>query len=56
MMIKAPFASADVVTKLMTGKFPGVPRVMVPWVDVRDVALAHLKAADCKPNEWYIVV
>lgn len=26
----------------MAGKFPGMPKIMFPIVDVRDVALAHL--------------
>lgn len=28
----------------MTGKFPGMPKIMMPVVDVRDCAQAHLKA------------
>jgi len=32
----------------MSGKFPGTPRVMYPVVDVRDVALAHLRAIKVK--------
>ena len=55
-LVKAPNETASLVTKLMTGKLPGCPRVMVPWVDVRDVAVAHLKAVDSKPNERYVIV
>lgn len=28
----------------MNGEFPGMPKIMMPIVDVRDVALAHLQA------------
>jgi len=28
----------------MSGAFPGMPKIMFPIVDVRDVALAHLQA------------
>ncbi len=30
--------------KLLSGKFPGMPKVMMQIVDVRDVAQAHLQA------------
>lgn len=28
----------------MTGEFPGMPKIMAPVVDVREVAFAHLQA------------
>ncbi len=36
--------SLAVVTQLMNGAMPGVPRIGFPVVDVRDIAAAHLKA------------
>ena len=55
MFIKCPFASQTYITKMMRGKLP-VARVSVPIVDVRDVAIAHLKAVTCKPNERYALL
>ena len=34
----------------MTNKFPGIPNIFQPIVDVRDCANAHLKALTCSPN------
>ena len=39
-------ASADIVSKLLTGAVPAIPRVGFAPVDVRDAADAHLTAAD----------
>jgi dihydroflavonol-4-reductase len=36
--------SSELIRKLMRRELPGVPRVMIPLVDVRDVATAHLAA------------
>ena len=33
----------------MTGKFPGLPNIFLPMVDVRDVAEAHLRAITMNP-------
>jgi dihydroflavonol-4-reductase len=41
-LISGDFSSGQVVMKLLSGKFPGMPRIMMPLVDVRDVAQAHL--------------
>lgn len=41
-MITGDFSSGLIVRKLMSGKFPGMPKIMFPVVDVRDVAFAHL--------------
>ena len=38
----AYFSSGDILRKMMMGEFPGLPKVMMPIVDVRDVAKAHL--------------
>lgn len=54
-LIKAPFESGEIIYKMMMGKFPGVANIMLPVVDVRDVALSHLRAVDCKPNVRILV-
>lgn len=41
--------SAEVVMKIMRGKYPGMPEVYMSLVDVRDVALAHLNAIILNP-------
>jgi len=38
------FTSGDVISKILTGEFPGFPDIRFPTVDVRDVAQAHLEA------------
>lgn len=30
------------IMKIMSGKFPGMPKIMFPIIDVRDIAFAHL--------------
>jgi nucleoside-diphosphate-sugar epimerase len=42
-IIAGDFSSGQVIKKIMTGEFPGMPKIMMPVVDVRDVALAHLQ-------------
>ena len=39
----------------MTGKFPGIPKINMAIVDVRDCAIVHLKAITCPPNKRYIL-
>ena len=36
------FSSGDIIKKVMTGGLPGIPKIKMPMVDVRDVAQAHL--------------
>jgi dihydroflavonol-4-reductase len=43
-LITGDFSSGQIVIKLLSGKFPGMPKLMMPIVDVRDVAHAHLQA------------
>jgi nucleoside-diphosphate-sugar epimerase len=43
-LVKKHFTSADTIKKIMMGKYPGLPNIYVPLVDVRDVADAHIKA------------
>ncbi|TNV77432.1 hypothetical protein FGO68_gene210 [Halteria grandinella] len=38
------FASGEFMSDLLSGKFPRMPKVMIPLVNVRDVAKAHLLA------------
>ena len=37
-------ASTQIVTQLITGQFPMIPALSFPFIDVRDVAILHLKA------------
>lgn len=39
-------SSVDVVRMILSGKYPGMPRLMFPIVDVRDVALMHRLALE----------
>ena len=39
---KAQFSSGDIIKKLMMKELPGLPKMQMPIVDVRDVAEAHL--------------
>lgn len=43
-LVKSQFSSGDLVKMLMVSCSPGMPHVSVPFVDVRDVAQAHLQA------------
>jgi dihydroflavonol-4-reductase len=38
--------SAEIIRMFLTGKYPGVPRLAIPCVDVRDVARAHRLALE----------
>ena len=38
------FASGRAIEAVMLGEYPGLPRVSFPIVDVREIALAHLRA------------
>jgi len=41
---KASFSSGDIVKRVLMNDLPGMPKVSMPIVDVRDVATAHLNA------------
>ena len=43
-LITGDFSSGQVIMKLLSGKFPGMPKIMMPIVDVRNCAEAHLQA------------
>ena len=40
--VGAGFSSGEIISKFMEGEYPGVPKVMISLVDVREVAEAHL--------------
>jgi dihydroflavonol-4-reductase len=43
-------------SKIMRGKYPGMPDIYLPIVDVRDVADAHLRAITMEsPTGRYIM-
>lgn len=49
-------SSTMMATKIMRHKYPGLPDVYMAYVDVRDVAIAHLKAiTNSFPNGRYIL-
>mmetsp|Transcript_6783 Transcript_6783/g.5931 ORF Transcript_6783/g.5931 Transcript_6783/m.5931 type:complete len:349 (-) Transcript_6783:48-1094(-) len=49
LLTKCECSSADILSKLLRGKFPGLPNIYIPMVDVRDVAEAHLRALTRAP-------
>lgn len=42
--IKSDFSSGELIARFMSGKVPGMPKIMLAVVDVREVAQAHLEA------------
>ena len=50
--------SADIIVKMMKGKFPGTPKMGFPIIDVRDVAKAHFNALenDISIGQRYAIV
>ena len=40
----AHFSSGDMIKQIMMGEMPGLPKIQMPVVDVRDCATAHLEA------------
>lgn len=45
-MVTTDFTSGEIVRQLLTGMLFAVPKINYPVVDVRDVALAHLRAVE----------
>ncbi|TNV77275.1 hypothetical protein FGO68_gene7656 [Halteria grandinella] len=43
-LIPGDFASGQMLGSILSGKYPGMPKISLAIVDVRDVALAHLQA------------
>lgn len=56
-LITGDFSSGQIVMNFLSGKFPGMPKIMMPIVDVRDVARAHLQAIliDDAKNKRFIL-
>ena len=44
-------ASADLMIRIMTGKFPAIPAIYFTVVDVRDIAMLHVKALKNKESD-----
>lgn len=42
--VKSDFSSAEIICNILSGKYPGLPRLNMSVVDVREVAQAHLEA------------
>jgi dihydroflavonol-4-reductase len=42
--VGAGFNTGDLITNIIEGKYPGVPKIMIPLVGVTEVAEAHLQA------------
>lgn len=57
-LIGPGFASGDLVGKIMMGKYPGMPKIKMGSVDVREVAQAHLNGVkvDEAKNQRFILV
>ncbi len=51
-------AALKIIEALISSKFPGLPKVTLPLVDVRDCALAHLNALKIEEsaNNRFILV
>ena len=43
-LLSSATSSIEAFAKILNGEYPGIPKLMFPHVDVRDVALAHLNA------------
>ena len=56
--VGAGFSSGDLITNIMNGKYPGLPRISMPVVDVRECATAHLNAIKLQEaaNKRFVLV
>ena len=45
-LVGGTFASGKLVSMVMNGEFPRFPRISFGYVDVRDVADAHIRALE----------
>jgi dihydroflavonol-4-reductase len=52
------FTTAEFIEQTLMGKVPGVAKMMFPMVDVRDAALAHVRAVEVEQakNQRIIIV
>ena len=55
LLFKDDGTSQKFITDIINGNLPSIPNVCIQFVDVRDVADAHVKAIDCKPFERYCI-
>jgi len=54
-LIMKGFTSGDIVKAILLGGMPELMQMYVNWVDVREVAAAHLKAVNAKDGNRYII-
>lgn len=45
-LVAHEFTSGTLIEQMINGKVPGVAKMMAPMVDVRDAAIAHIKAIE----------
>ncbi len=45
-LVSHEFTSGTLIEQFLTGKVPGVAKMMFPLVDVRDAAIAHIRALE----------
>jgi len=45
-LVNHEFTTGTMVEQMMMGKVPGVAKMMFPMVDVRDAAIAHIRAME----------
>ena len=50
-LINTDFSSGDIIRQLLTGELLALPRLHMPIVDVRDVAMAHLRAMETDASD-----
>ena len=43
-IIEGDYTSGVFMRMFMNGELPGIPKIMLPYSDVRDVAFAHVQA------------
>jgi nucleoside-diphosphate-sugar epimerase len=55
-LIKGDSSSLKFFAMMLEGKYPGIPPYYLKAIDVRDVALAHIKALDVEPFKRYALV
>jgi dihydroflavonol-4-reductase len=56
LIIECSGASQQLVSGIMTGKIPQVPPYHLKGIDVRDLALAHIKGLEIEPYKRYAMI
>ena len=54
-LFKSKFESGELIMNIMTGRYPRLAKIYMPFVDVEDVARAHLLSLNGPANERYIL-